>query len=84
MTLPLLPPCPTPPSVRVLTSARALPLRRVTLSSVLLAAGTDEALMHGGLDGVVLLDIKLGQLVVLEDAGLLDVTRRGLVDDGTH
>ena len=80
---PALPPIEKPRRI-VLTSTGTLPLRRVTLSSVLLAAGTDEALMHSGLHGVVLLDVKLGQLVVLEDARLLDITGGRLVHDGTH
>ncbi len=35
--------------------------------------------MHGGLDAVVLLDVQLGEGVVLERAGLLDITKsRGI------
>ena len=66
-----------------LAGPRALSLRRGTVAAVLLAAGADKTLMDGGLHTVVLLDVKLGQLVVLKDTGFLDVTGGGLVDDGT-
>lgn len=39
--------------------------------------------MDGSLHTVVLLNVKLGQLVVLKDTGFLDITGGGLVDDGT-
>lgn len=65
-----------------LALAGALALRGRAVAAVILAAGADEALVHGGLDGVVLLDVELGQLVILEHARLLDVTGRGLVHDG--
>lgn len=40
--------------------------------------------MHSRLHGVVLLDVQLGQLVVLEHTRLFNVTSRGLVHNGTH
>ena len=69
-------------AAKPLALAGALALRGRAVAAVILAAGADEALVHGRLHGVVLLDVELGQLVVLEHARLLDVAGRGLVHDG--
>lgn len=63
----------------------AVAYRRGAVPAVLGAARAHDALVHRGLDTVVLLDVQLGQGVVVEHRGLADVTeRRGVHDVPAH
>ena len=47
-------------------------------------ATTDDTLMDGGLNAVVHLEVKLGELVLLVGRGFLDITEGGGIDDVTN
>lgn len=50
----------------------------------LLGPGAHGLPVDGAGDAVVELDVELGQLVVVDDAGLVEIAQRGLVDDVAH
>lgn len=59
----------------------AVPHRRVAVPPVLGAAGAHDPLVHRGLHAVVLLDVQLGERVVVEHRCLADITEgRGVHD----
>ena len=58
--------------------------RRVAVAPVRAAARPHDALVDGGLDAVVLLDVDFGERVGLEGRGVADVAHRGGVDDVAH
>merc|ERR1719201_2978965 len=55
--------------------------RRVAVAAVRAAAGPHDALVDGGLDAVVLLDVDFGERVGLEGGRVADVAHGGGVDD---
>ncbi len=55
--------------------------RRVAVLSILSRTHSNNSLVDSSLNAVVLLNIELGEGVVLVDRGLLKVTERGSVDD---
>merc|ERR1719201_1699343 len=55
--------------------------RRVAVAPVRAAARPHDALVDGGLDAVVLLDVDFGERVRLEGRGVSNVAHRGGVDD---
>lgn len=46
--------------------------------------GADGLAMDGAGDAVVELDVELGELVLVDDAGLVEIAQGALVDDVTH
>lgn len=64
-----------------LVALGAVPHRGVTVPPHLGAAGAHDPLVHRSLHAVVLLDVELGEGVVVEHGRLADVTERGGVDD---
>lgn len=63
--------------------AGELSLRRSTDATVSLGTTPDDTLMHGSLDAIVHLEVKLGQLVLIVGTGVLDITQGGGINDVT-
>ena len=61
--------------------AGELSLRGSADAAVGPGATTDDTLMDGGLNAVVHLEVKLGELVLLVGRGILDITEGGGIDD---
>lgn len=64
-----------------LVALGAVPDGGVAVPPHLGAAGAHDPLVHGGLHAVVLLDVQLGERVVVEHRRLADVTERGSIHD---
>ena len=64
--------------------AGELSLRGSADAAVSPGATTDDTLMDGGLNAVVHLEVKLGELVLLVGRGFLDITEGGGIDDVTN
>jgi len=61
--------------------ARELSLRGSADATVGPGATTDDTLMDGGLNAVVHLEVKLGELVLLVGRGILDITEGRCIND---
>ena len=61
--------------------AGELSLRGSADAAVGPGATTDDTLMDGGLNAVVHLEVKLGELVLLVGRSILDITEGGGIDD---
>lgn len=46
--------------------------------------GADSLAMDGAGDAVMELDVELGEFILVDDAGLVKIAQRALVDDVTH
>ena len=57
-----------------LKPSRSNPCRRLANLSIGFRTHTDDALVDGGLDAIILLDIKLGHIVVIIGTGIADVS----------
>lgn len=64
-----------------LVALGAVPDRGVAVPPHLGATGAHDPLVHRGLHAVILLDVQLGESVVVEHGRLADVTERGSVDN---
>ena len=54
--------------------------RRITVLAAFNGANANDASVNGATHAVILLVVHLGNLVVINDTGLLDITKRGCVD----
>lgn len=63
--------CPRPED---LVALRPLTDRGLAVTPMFGTARAHDALVHGSLDAVVLLDVKLRQCVVIEDRSFADIT----------